>query len=63
MANSTTISIQINKNDNDLYQYFTKEELDNTAKELSYIEEHPEEYESYNDISELKKALLSDEWL
>lgn len=61
MTNSTTISIQINKNDNDLYQYFTKEELDNTAKELSYIEKHPNEYESYNNIPELKKALLSNE--
>ena len=61
MANSTTISIQINKNDNDLYQYFTKEELDNTAKELSYIEKHLNEYKSYNNILELKEALLSNE--
>ena len=45
----------------ELYQYFTKEELEAAAKELSYIEEHPEEYKSYSDIDELKEALLSDE--
>lgn len=61
MRGSIPFEVSIPKEEYDLYQYFSKEELDNTAKELSYIEEHPEEYESYNDISELKKALLSDE--
>ena len=42
---------------------FTEEELDMAAKELKYIEKHPEEYKSYNNIQELKGALLNDEKL
>ena len=33
------------------------------ARELAYIKEHPEEYKSYNNIKELKKALLNDDEL
>lgn len=50
-----------NKNEyNELSQYFTNDELEATAKELMYIAEHPEEYKSYNNKKDLKKALLSD---
>jgi len=30
-------------------------------QELDYMEAHPEEYKAYNNIAELKEALLSDE--
>lgn len=30
-------------------------------QELDYMEKHPDEYKSYNDIKELKKALLSND--
>lgn len=63
MRGSIPFEVSIPKEEYDLYQYFTKEELDNTAKELDYIEKHPKEYESYNNVEELKKALLSDEQL
>lgn len=45
----------------DINKYFTKEELNEAAKELAYMEKHPEKYKKYNNIEELKKALLSDE--
>ena len=35
--------------------------LKKALKELDYMEKHPNEYKSYNNIEELKKALLSDE--
>lgn len=31
-----------------IYDFFTKEELEETAKELAYMEEHPEKYKSYD---------------
>lgn len=57
---NTTINTQIDKEQNELYQYFTEEELTKTAKELAYIKEHPEEYKSYKNSTELKEALLKD---
>lgn len=36
-------------------------EFTEALKELDYMEKHPNEYKSYNNIEELKKALLSDE--
>ena len=53
--------ITLPKENIDLTQYFTQEELENTTKELSYIEKHPEEYKSYNTTKELKKDLLSND--
>ena len=61
MRGSIPFEVSIPKEEYELYKYFTKEELDNTAKELTYIEKHPEEYKSYNNISDLKEALLRDE--
>lgn len=57
---NTTINIQIDKEQNELCQYFTEEELTKTAKELAYIKEHPEEYKRYKNSTELKEALLKD---
>lgn len=34
---NTTINTQIDKEQNELYQYFAEEELTKTAKELAYI--------------------------
>jgi len=45
----------------DIYKYFTKEELNQTAKELAYMEKHPEEYKSYNNVNELFEALNNDD--
>ena len=61
MRRSIPFEVSIPKEEHDLYEYFTKEELDKAAKELTYIEEHPEEYKSYNNIAELKEALSNDE--
>ena len=60
MRGGIPFDVALPKEENELYQYFTKEELDKTAKELSYIEKHPEKYKSYNNILELKEDLLSD---
>ena len=62
MANlNTTINTQIDKEQNELYQCFTEEELTKTAKELAYIKKHPEKYKSYKNSTELKETLLKDE--
>lgn len=58
---NTTINTQIDKEQNELYQYFTEEELTKTAKELAYMKKHPEEYKSYKNSAELKEALLKGE--
>ena len=62
MRGKVPFDVSIPKND-DLHNYFTEEELDMAAKELKYIEKHPEEYKSYINIQELKGALLNDEKL
>ena len=45
------------KEDNDLNKYFTKEELEKVAKELAYIEKHPEKYKSFNNVNDLFEEL------
>ncbi len=59
MKKGIPFEVSIPKNEDNLYNYFTDDELENTAKELLYIKEHPEEYKSYDNIDELKKDLLS----
>lgn len=44
----------------DLYDYFTKEELENTAKELEYIKSHLNEYKTNNQQEELKAELSNE---
>lgn len=58
---SIPFEVSLPKEEIDLYRYFTKEELDNTAKELAYIEKHPKEYKKFNNIEDLKKNLLSND--
>lgn len=61
MRGRIPFDISIPTDEFELNKYFSKDDLENTAKELAYIEEHPEEYKSYNNISELKKELLNEE--
>ena len=53
--------VSIPKEEHDLQQYFTNEELENTAKEFIYMEKHPQEYKTLNNIEELKEDLLSND--
>ena len=61
MRGSIPFEVAIPKEDFELHKYFTSEELEKAAKELAYIEKHPEEYKSYTNIKTLKKDLLSDD--
>lgn len=45
----------------DVKEPVPSKELSEALKELEYMEKHPEEYKSYNNIDDLKKALLSDD--
>ncbi len=47
--------------DEELLKYFTKEELEEGAKELEYMESHLEEYESYENMDDLIKSLNDEE--
>ena len=61
MRGSIPFDVSIPKDEFELYQYFTEDELERTSKELAYIEKQPKEYKSYNNIDDLKEALLSDD--
>ena len=61
MRGSIPFDVSIPKDEFELYQYFTEDELERTAKELAYIEKHPKEYKSYDNIDDLKETLLSDD--
>lgn len=61
MKGGIPFEVLLPKKEDDLYNFFTKEELEKTAKEVAYIEEHPEEYKSYNNVNELFEALDSDD--
>ena len=63
MRGSIPFDVSIPKEDLELYQYFTKDELEKAAKELAYIEKHPKKYKSFNNIEDLKEALLSNDKL
>ena len=52
--------VSLPKEKNELYQYFSNEEIKNMAKEISDLEKNPEKYNSYDNIQDLKKDLLSD---
>ena len=56
----TTINVKNNEEDDELKQYFTDEELESVAKELEYIENHLDEYKSYDNVIELFNDLDSD---
>lgn len=60
MKGKIPFEVSIPKEDLELYDYFTKEELEKASKELSYMEKHPKKYKSYSNIKELKEALIED---
>ena len=45
----------------DLKEPKPSKELLDALKELDYMESHPNEYKSYNNLDELKKDLLADD--
>lgn len=60
MKEGIPFEVTIPKEPDNLSKYFTKEELENTYKELIYMEKHLNDYKSYNNINDLKKDLLND---
>lgn len=60
MKEGIPFEVTIPKEDNNLSNYFTQEELENTYNELIYMKKHPDGYKSYNNINDLKKDLLND---
>lgn len=44
-----------------LLKYFTKEELEEGSKELEFMENHPENYKSYDNLDDLYKSLNEDQ--
>ena len=52
--------VSLSKETDDLYNYFTKEELNETAKELEYIKSNIEEYKKNNKWEDLKTELLNE---
>lgn len=61
MRESIPFEVSIPQEKNDIYKFFSKEEIEKTAKELAYMEKHLDEYPSYDNMEDLKKALLSDD--
>lgn len=59
MRGAIPFDVSVPSDNCNLYDYFSNEELDRTSKKLSYIDNHFEEYKSYNNINDLKKDLLS----
>ena len=59
MRGGIPFDVTIPKEEDNLKDYFSDEELDRLATELLYIKDHPEEYRSYKDVDELKKDLKS----
>ena len=54
------IPFEIALPNDELKQYFTNKELDSASKELEYMENHLDEYKSYNNVNELFKDLDND---
>lgn len=60
MKEGIPFEVTISREPDDLSKYFTKEELENTYKELILMEKNLNDYKSYNNINDLKKDLLND---
>lgn len=52
--------VSLSKSSDDLYDYFTEEELNDTAKELDYIKAHLSEYKKNNKWEDLKEELTNE---
>ncbi len=46
MREAVPFALEIPKKEDDLLKYFTKEELEETAEELAYMEKHLDEYKN-----------------
>ena len=57
---TATFEATLTKDDN-LLNYFSKEELDKNIKELNYMEKNADKYKSYNNINDLFEGLESDD--
>ena len=53
MKEGIPFEVTIPKEPDDLSKYFTKEELENTHKELILMEKNLNDYKSYNNINDL----------
>lgn len=60
MKKGIPFDVTIPEEKDDIYDYFTKEELEETAKELDYIKTHLEEYKENNQWEDLKAELLNE---
>lgn len=49
------------ENIDNIEDFLGSSDIFSTLKELEYMEKHPEEYPTYDNIEDLKKALLSDD--
>ena len=61
MRGGIPFDVAIPNDDDDIHNYFTDEELKRVAKEVKYIEKHPEKYKSFKNVQELKESLLMDD--
>ena len=52
--------VSLSKSHDDLYDYFTEEELKDTAKELDYIKSNLNEYKKNNKWDDLKMELTNE---
>ena len=57
---TATFEVTLPKDDT-LLNYFSKEELDKSSKELNYMEKYADKYKSYNNINDLFEGLESDD--
>lgn len=57
MKEGIPFEVTIPKKPDDLSKYFTKEELENTYKELILMKKNLNDYKSYNNINDLKKNI------
>ncbi len=60
MIGRIPFDIALPSNDN-LNEYFTDKELDDTSKELIELEKNPNKYKTYHNVKELKESLIKDE--
>ncbi len=60
MREKIPFDVAIPKKSGELYQFFDDDQLDRTAKEIEYIEKHPSEYKTYDNLNDLKKDLIND---
>lgn len=61
MRGSIPFDVSLPQEEYDIYKYFSEEELEATAKELEYMKTHLDEYPSYDNREDLKRALLLDD--